>query len=252
MWIVALIAPDMLHGWSGELRGALCFISFVSVACYQALFADANDYLAALVLGLDISSAVSTLTLWNERGVSVSAIAQISRLQSCIIVPVTLLCTFGIAYFDETQCIAGYGLNATAVCVACTNRTYSPGGRNATCLDCPIGSAVINGTFCDVCEEGTYFLDDSCLLCPAGKYSASAGYLSCVDCPSGTYSSPGSSECGACPPGFVIPTNSSGGACEACPAGYYSPTRDSSKCLSCPAGKHNEESVCSAKHEEPM
>jgi hypothetical protein len=128
-------------------------------------------------------------------------------------------------------CPAGTFSNATraaslSACEPCPFNTYSDtlnAVSNATCMSCPTGlttsstgastpaACVVrtcsaghvldsNGD-CNACIPGTYASDGSCIMCPAGRYSAAYGAAVCSACPTGTFRSiPGGNDTAACLP----------------------------------------------------
>jgi hypothetical protein len=90
-----------------------------------------------------------------------------------------------------------------------------------------------------VCPQTTYISvstswsgnqkTNSCVLCPAGRYSLNDA-IDCIVCPAGKYSSTGASECKVCPVGHYCPPGSS--TYVQCPAGTVAAS-GSSICTSC-------------------
>jgi len=107
----------------------------------------------------------------------------------------------------------------------CTIGMFS---RDGNCFPCPTGHyCPENATFPQPCPSGTYNPS-------IGQYTAAI----CETCPPGTICPTGTGTPFACPIGFIC----KGGAnIEACPTGYYNPyfgAENTSKIISCPAGKY--------------
>ena len=62
------------------------------------------------------------------------------------------------------------------------------------------------GGICNPCPPGAYYLQDECLLCEAGTFSAYANAPACQRCPSNSTSGAGATRCVTqCAPGFFSP-----------------------------------------------
>eukprot|EP00053_Salpingoeca_punica_P016701 m.158675 g.158675 ORF g.158675 m.158675 type:complete len:484 (+) comp17027_c0_seq1:362-1813(+) len=87
----------------------------------------------------------------------------------------------------------------TLACVACTLDPLCP-------VVCPAGM-LLRGLSCLPCPEGTYTATagaaTECVRCPAGFYSATQGATSCTQCGAGSSSTAGASYCSVCSNAFV-------------------------------------------------
>ena len=80
---------------------------------------------------------------------------------------------------------------------------------------------------CGTCAKGSYYQDDTCILCPTGYYTSWEHSSYCAICPAGQQShsggtdpkTPGATTCTKCLTGFF---SNAGEPCEGCPAGYDS------------------------------
>ena len=130
----------------------------------------------------------------------------------------------------------------------------------------PWGGVSISGC---VCDRGYIRVNDSCILCAAGKYKAAWGTGGCLNCSSAQYSRSSRSGCADCPAGKMS-TQKRGAedtacveceagkykystytwfpdlnafqaygntVCEACPRDTYQPHNTSTTCFFCPRGK---------------
>lgn len=86
----------------------------------------------------------------------------------------------------------------------------------------------------------------SCINCPAGYYSSTAGSTACTNCPVGTYSTiaGGASSCTNCPKGTYSTQEAAAfpSTCINCIAGTYSTTEGAASamtCINCPAGTYS-------------
>eukprot|EP00906_Rhabdomonas_costata_P006751 RCo009795 len=122
-------------------------------------------------------------------------------------------------------------------CAPCPGGTYQGSNTSTSCTDCPSGTfrpdlpvypLATDVSFCQQCQAGDYSSGGSteCLPCAPGYYSASPGQPFCQPCPLGTYSGGGLDSCTPCPPGTFSTS-------------FATAARDSSACLSCPAGTAN-------------
>ncbi|XP_052788455.1 uncharacterized protein LOC128223205 [Mya arenaria] len=103
------------------------------------------------------------------------------------------------------------------------NSTEVPG-----CLE---GSVLI-GSFCSMCEAGSFYSSahDECLLCGVGSCSPNAGRTFCTTCMGRTTLGPGSTSSDHC--------------LESCPAGYFS-ANGLQPCLPCVTGSYQHEEATS-------
>ncbi|CAK9034545.1 unnamed protein product [Durusdinium trenchii] len=88
---------------------------------------------------------------------------------------------------------------------------------------------------CRPCESGTYLpdrsVDQTCELCPVGRYAAKRGSGNCSVCPLGLVAqSPGQAACFNCSAG-QMPESSA--RCRECPKGTY---QEGFQCVDCPLG----------------
>lgn len=90
-----------------------------------------------------------------------------------------------------------------------------------------------------LCPAGTFLLEDECVQCPTGFFSATEGAYSrnaCLACSSGMFGdSPGLSACLACSPGNYQSLEGAT-SCVACSAGTYQKHPQSSACTACVSG----------------
>lgn len=101
--------------------------------------------------------------------------------------------------------------------------------------------------------------NETCEVCPAGKYAGAAMDSNCSSCPSGTYAARGAASCNSCLPGEYatddvndvdgVGVSSDATTCRSCAAGtksdiaswqctacledYFQPDNGSSMCLKC-------------------
>lgn len=153
-----------------------------------------------------------------------------------------------------SSCVTGNYVttcNATAdgVCNPCNNKplnsfytsasiSYDQSGCEWSCN----GGFSKGASTCDACGMGTYSLqgDDLCSICPAGKYTPSAGYSVCSVCQPGTFSPTpsvfsivGAVSCTNCTAGTYSHTESAA-ACLPCSSTSYTPTIGATSCTPCP------------------
>uniref|UniRef100_A0A7S0YST7 Tyrosine-protein kinase ephrin type A/B receptor-like domain-containing protein n=1 Tax=Polytomella parva TaxID=51329 RepID=A0A7S0YST7_9CHLO len=116
---------------------------------------------------------------------------------------------------------------------------------------CPDGMELVftRAIYLKGVRTANYYSDrqGQCALCPAGTASID-GYR-CLACPNGYFSSSGSKECKACPPGKIsLATTSSTSyvgqetlfsSCISCPRGYYQPKYGGTVCIPCDPGTIN-------------
>ena len=167
-----------------------------------------------------------------------------------------------------TICEAGKYASATIAASSCTDCVagrYSGTARATsaeTCVACEVGKASsVGSSTCTMCIAGQYASATtsatSCIKCPSGRYSVTAGKTSCTACSSGTYSTilgaSSPSDCLPCGAGLGSPGASfscapcqggsySGGdgGCVFCPTGRFSKSIEAKSintCLPCEAGK---------------
>lgn len=88
----------------------------------------------------------------------------------------------------------------------CSDGTAFRGDANNTesCNACPSGTGVTKPGACILCPPGTHEVDNGCIPCDAGSFSAAEGLsLDCELCPSNTYAAgTGNTGCTSCPTGF--------------------------------------------------
>ncbi|KAH8055115.1 calcium ion binding protein [Aureococcus anophagefferens] len=210
-------------------------------------------------------------------------------------------CSGGITSCEP--CAAGtYPSTSNAYCISCDAGTYSPGGQE-TCTECPAGAycgtgsssyticeagkyAISGSSSCSSCAAGRFLADDGatleahdtgndCVVCDAGRYSASSASGSCAacaegtflwdetlldellhdnandcsSCPEGTYSGAGASSCAACDAG-TFAAGEGNSACEVCAAGSYVVEAQQGACLPCAAGKYNDDAGTDASNHD--
>lgn len=89
-------------------------------------------------------------------------------------------------------------------CLPCRNPTtseYYTSSSGCEIKNCPAGSFTtstnnVGANACVKCAPGTYAsASGSCLPCPEGKYSSTAGATSCTNCPPGNWTPAGSTSC---------------------------------------------------------
>ncbi|KAH8092804.1 calcium ion binding protein [Aureococcus anophagefferens] len=152
-------------------------------------------------------------------------------------------------------CAAGtYPSTSNADCISCDAGTYSPGGQE-TCTECPAGAYCGTGSSSyTICEAGKYAISgsSSCSSCAAGRFLADDGATleahdtgnDCVVCDAGRYSaSSASGSCAACAEGTFLwdetlldeLLHDNANDCSSCPEGTYSGAGASS-CAACDAG----------------
>ncbi|KAH8073986.1 calcium ion binding protein [Aureococcus anophagefferens] len=201
-------------------------------------------------------------------------------------------------------CAAGtYPSTSNAYCISCDAGTYSPGGQE-TCTECPAGAYCGTGSSSyTICEAGKYAISgsSSCSSCAAGRFLADDGATleahdtgnDCVVCDAGRYSA--SSASGSCArvrgghlpvgrdaPGRAAPRQRQrllvvprghlqrrrrvvvrglrrghvrGGrgqqrVCEVCAAGSYVVEAQQGACLPCAAGKYNDDAGTDASNHD--
>ena len=165
------------------------------------------------------------------------------------------------------------GAGATGSCADCQAGYYQNASGAQACISCPPGASTWNKSSlvskaltgrrfagdcscddgysksvsgaCSICPAGTYtapFLhDNTCVSCPAGKYSMTVGATTdsaCITCKDGSYSNStivgaNSSSACKCFPGY---TGQDGDYCSPCDFGTYKSLSGSSPCLACPIG----------------
>jgi len=181
------------------------------------------------------------------------------------------------------------GAGTPATCTACPQGTYSNGGACSCLLSptkapssnpptvaptkVPTALPTLSPTVPKSCPCGTLIIGESCVLCAAGTYSATANAkapLYCITCPIGTSSEAGACSCTANP--IALPTQSptlhpsvlptakpshgpcgcgtylSGDSCVTCPYGSYFPGSGGnsvSVCATCPQGSWPAADSCS-------
>jgi len=92
------------------------------------------------------------------------------------------------------------------LCIVCPRNWYSMGGigETAACLACEAGqisNEESGATGCSECKNGTYrgVNEESCEVCPTGRFAANVGQSSCVECPVGEFAaSTGMDSCSIC------------------------------------------------------
>ena len=136
---------------------------------------------------------------------------------------------------------AGYSCGAQTVSpysTPCAAGTFSNATGFFICAACPVGSySTAQATSCVLCEAGRYSATAArggqCLDCPPGAFSAGLGATECLHCAAGsvTNSSQAASHCVACLPGFFAAGSTT--ACAACSPGSFSNTSAASACLVC-------------------
>ncbi|KAJ9462458.1 Cytadherence high molecular weight protein 2, partial [Diplonema papillatum] len=154
--------------------------------------------------------------------------------------PSGYFCEYGTD--DKMRCPEGYYCPAlSAYPIPCLNGTYCP-GLNSVPFLCPLGYASQN----DTTIRGV--MNESCIACPAGMFSAnslycsecSAGYICLSGAGSPTPVDPEKDGGYPCPAGHYCPA---GATVEVpCPTGtYFSGTKGRSlaACLPCPADSYN-------------
>mmetsp|Transcript_43092 Transcript_43092/g.55360 ORF Transcript_43092/g.55360 Transcript_43092/m.55360 type:complete len:756 (-) Transcript_43092:2863-5130(-) len=90
----------------------------------------------------------------------------------------------------------------------------------------------------ELCSSGTYWFEQQCLSCEAGKFTTftTAPFpTSCSTCVSGKYSNIGASECINCDEGKYSTSDRS--ECAACQSGQYV-NRTLNECVNCPSGRY--------------
>ena len=208
--------------------------------CPSGAYGDANEGCKACPAGT--SSAVSSLGNFSDVG-NFSEVANSSLFGNFSDVAnsnATLV-------HDCVLCTPGKFKPALGV-MQCENReiaTLEPCALEGTCGDkCPSACvaldeelAVCCRAFVDVTKSTCQEL--SCVPCPSGSYSDTAGAARCEQCPLYAISSPGSrnrTEC-KCAPGFE---GRDGGSCRRCVAGKYKASAGTAggDCLACEAGKY--------------
>ena len=126
--------------------------------------------------------------------------------------------------------------------VFCTMDTYYLQNCSYTVLDSTCDHTTDAAVHCVTsCQDGFFYLDGNCTLCPNGTYS-DIGRLSCVtSCISGSYANSSAGACQKCPVGSFNPMNGSisSADCQPCPAGTFNAYRGMPACTPCPAGTYN-------------
>ena len=152
-------------------------------------------------------------------------------------------------YFCPFRCNMGYYASpnfnyscSRCATTSCTAGLYlhfcTGGGTSDLCLKCGHQLKEFQEWTLAVecqwhCSEG-YFLqtsDQTCSLCPPGKYKTSKGNQSCVDCARGSYSS-SSTTCQVCDRGSYSNASAST-TCTSCKSGSYASEQNSTTCRNC-------------------
>jgi hypothetical protein len=149
---------------------------------------------------------------------------------------------------DCQDCPNGtYSSTNSSACTLCPLGSFSYGGGKSTCTACAgawwtsdVGSTSISS--CNVCKEGFYKSNSTCVQCPINLYST-AGSTTCSGCAPGRYK--GNVSCEDCPSGRFQPDYLQT-MCFDCGFGsvnLFGSTAKNSSCLKCPAGKYTNSSA---------
>ena len=151
------------------------------------------------------------------------------------------------------------GATSIAACTSChPNATSAAGSPSEEYCYCEAGFAHVNGTErCALCSQGKYnaqLARTACSNCTVGLYAAGYGSKtvdSCLLCPAGKWSPEGSPDCNMCPVNSAAPARSGlitncicdanftgpdGGPCAACAAGKFKAVNGSGACTPCAFG----------------
>ena len=140
-------------------------------------------------------------------------------------------------------CPPGYirPVGSSGPCTACPKGTWSTAGTETSCLLCPPGYYGTSVSSCTACEAGTY-------TGSAGGYTTQASCKLCSETAPGMWSSPGSSSCNICSPGYYGPSLTEGltSVCTQCDSGTYNPIAGKASvkdCLTCPRNTYSSVTV---------
>ena len=207
------------------------------------------DILAAvLAIGDDDLSSVLNVTVISQPAATVNqSIVSTVTGGSC---PAGSYCPPGSV--SPLPCPGGTQSNASipimtsaAECIRCALETYCPVGSDRE-KNCSAGNYNPFGQqdTCRKCAAGTHQDEEgttACKACVTGAYcpQGAAAPLSCLE---GTFSTATSltsaDECTPTNPGFYVPTGSA--TQMPCAPGTFAADASSGKCLSCPAGNHQD------------
>lgn len=170
------------------------------------------------------------------------------------------------------DCPSGYfsSIDDASQCNQCGNGQFQPYPNKSSCEICPTGwtNARLTGTnspgsincsicsgvisyikecvstcpsqswdvdnYCITCPVGQYRSGSACVTCPIGQYRSTLSPIGCKNCTIGTIVNTERTTCTQCEVGKIEVAHNT---CDNCPAGQSSPI-GSSKCFTCPSGKH--------------
>jgi hypothetical protein len=122
--------------------------------------------------------------------------------------------------------------------VACQVGSYE---ASSVCVPCPGGqtssAGATSASECHFCAAGSYPIAASsqCVACPAGFMKDVVEDAACTPCPEGQTSSAGATECHYCAAGSYVDVTSL--LCVACPAGFLKDVVEDAACTPCPGGQ---------------
>eukprot|EP00438_Fugacium_kawagutii_P034128 Skav216726 [mRNA] locus=scaffold653:86735:90308:+ [translate_table: standard] len=163
----------------------------------------------------------------------------------------------GSSSLSDCVCESGLYRSASA-CVECPAGSTTLGNgatslSNCTCVPGYVNTNASNPSVCEPCGLGSFWAENSCVACPAGRYKSEIGHVPCTKCPQGRWSSAtGAEDPSTCTNCMIDTTTAEAGAgsledclcwpglynvngsCDVCSPGFYCP--GTGEALACTTG----------------